>query len=243
MEEWTRRLYQHYVSTGQAGDPLNSGTLNSPYCDRLIAEHMPKDRNLAILDLACGHGRLIHSLKKHGYTRVLGIDVSEEQVAVAHKLGISEVRCEDVHEFLRKAGSQAFDVVFLMDILEHLNKQDLFTVLDGVSRILTDQGMLVAHVPNGAGIFGMNVRYGDFTHQNAFTSQSIQQVLRACRFTGVTAFEDKPVVHGVVSLVRYMLWQALTLPFRLLLAAESGTMHHLLSQNMLVIARKSTKGG
>jgi hypothetical protein len=39
--------------------------------------------------------------------------------------------------------------------------------------------------------------------------------------------------------VRLLIWNLLTLPARLLLAAETGRFGHLLSQNMLVTARRA----
>jgi hypothetical protein len=43
-------------------------------------------------------------------------------------------------------------------------------------------------------------------------------------------------VHGVRSLVRRVLWEAGTLPHRVLLAAETGTWGSILSQNLVVRA-------
>lgn len=241
MSDWRTRLFDSYVSTGQTDAPDRPERLESPYNDRLIASHLPKGRAASIADLACGHGRLIYSLKKSGYTNVVGVDASKEQVAAAHRLGLSEVQCRDVREFLRAAEKESFDVVFLMDILEHLEPEETLELLDSVHGVAKVDGTMVIHVPNGEGIFGMRVRYGDFTHRCAFTSQSIRQVLSACGFRTIACLEDKPVVHGVKSLVRRILWSTLTAPLRVLLTAETGVTRHILSQNMLVIARKSAR--
>jgi hypothetical protein len=123
-----------------------------------------------------------------------------------------------------------------MDILEHLSPQETLDILDGVHRVLKSSGRLIAHVPNGEGLFAMRVRYGDFTHTQAFTQQSISQVLKACRFDQIGCHEDKPLVYGLKSFVRRVLWDLLTVPHRLLLAAESGTFSGILSQNLLVTA-------
>ncbi len=239
MNDWEKRLYDGYVSTEQAANPRHLDDLEHPYNDKLIADHLPSSTDIAIVDLACGHGRLIYSLKKRGYRNVSGVDVSGEQVAVAHRLGITEVQCQDINQFLKGVGEESFDVVFLMDILEHLGKQAIFDLLDNVRRIIKKDGMLVVHVPNGAGIFGMKVRYGDFTHQNAFTQQSMQQILHACNFDAIKCFEDKPVIHGLKSAIRFYLWEIFTLFPRLLLLAETGVSGHLLSQNILVTATRS----
>jgi 2-polyprenyl-3-methyl-5-hydroxy-6-metoxy-1,4-benzoquinol methylase len=235
-------LYDNYVSTGQAGTNVNrQAGLNIgdyPYLSNVIKQHLPSKKDIAILDLACGHGALIYCLKQLGYSNLQGVDISPQQVALAHELGLTEVKCQNIQAFLTsKAG--AFDVIFLMDILEHLTKQELFDCLDAVSQSLTANGMIVIHVPNAEGIFGMRIRYGDVTHENCFTPQSISQVLNACGIHKIACFEDKPVIHGIKSFIRYILWQGLTFPFRLLLAAETGITKSVLSQNMLVVARKA----
>ncbi len=239
MNDWKQRLYDGYVSTGQAGPIDNPLHFDNPYYDKIIADHLPANPDISVLDLGCGHGRLIYSLKKHGYNNILGIDISAEQVAVAHKFGIEEVQCQDLSTFVEKTADKSYNAIFLMDILEHLDKQELFDLLDNVNRILANNGMVVLHIPNGAGIFGMRTRYGDFTHKNAFTSTSIQQILHACNFNQVLIFEDKPIVHGLKSLARHIIWQVLSLPLRLLLIAETGTTQHILSQNILVVAKKN----
>lgn len=241
MKDWKQRLYDGYISTGQAGTKINQHTGlnigNSSYYSSLIKKHLPSDKGTSILDLACGHGALIYCLKQHGYSNVDGVDISPEQVNLAHELGLKEIKCQDIRGFLTDK-TEAYDVIFLMDILEHLTKQELFDCLDSVMKSLTTNGMLVIHVPNAEGIFGMRIRYGDLTHENCFTHQSISQALNACGANRIEYFEDKPVIHGIKSLLRYVLWEVLTAPFRLLLAAETGATKHILSQNMLVVARK-----
>ena len=238
MKGWKRRLYEGYVSSGQAGNPGGTKGLGGPYLDKLIKGHLSPSRDITILDLACGQGALIDALKRHGYRHISGVDLSPEQVAAAHARGIAEVECQDLNVFLRDSAAGAYDVVFLMDILEHLDKQEVFDVLDGVHAALADNGVAIMHVPNAAGVFGMRARYGDFTHEVAFTPRSMRQILHACAFDRVVCYEHKPTIHGLRSLVRYALWEVLTAPFRLLLIAETGTTRHILSQNMLVVARK-----
>lgn len=238
MSDWKTRLYDSYVSTGRAEAPETATALDSPYYMKLIAGILPSKKDIAILDLACGHGGLIHNLKKSGYRNVTGVDISQEQVSVAHRLGIPEVECRSITQFLLQADKGSFDVVFLMDILEHLEPQETMDLFDNIHRIIRDNGLLVAHVPNGEGIFGMRVRYGDFTHRCTFTPSSMRQILTACGFEEVRCLEDKPVIHGTTSLFRYVIWKTLTAPFRLLLTAETGATNHILSQNMTVIASK-----
>lgn len=243
MKDWKQRLYDNYVSSGQAAGHINlkSGLdiKQFPNLSNLIKQHLTNKKDISILDLACGHGSLVYCLKHFGYSNVQGVDISAQQVSLAHQLGLTEIKCQDIKEFL-VGKKDAFDVIFLMDILEHFTKQELFDYLDMVNQSLKDNGMVIIHVPNAEGIFGMRIRYGDLTHENCFTPQSISQALTACGFTKVVCFEDQPIAHGLKSFIRLVLWKMLTLPYRLLLVAETGSTKMILSQNMLVIARKST---
>lgn len=243
MEEWKQRLYNSYVSTEQAGQNIDRAYLdkgNYPYLARLIKKHLPGKKDISIADMACGHGRLIYCLKKYGYHNIQGVDISAEQVELAHEFGLMEVKCQSIESFL-DGKKDAYDVLLLIDILEHLDKGQLFVLLDLVNNSLGHKGIVVIHVPNAEGIFGGKIRYSDFTHENSFTTQSMTQILTACGFKNIKCLEDKPVVHGLKSLIRFVLWQILTLPYRLLMAAETGVTKCILSQNMLVIAETNKR--
>jgi 2-polyprenyl-3-methyl-5-hydroxy-6-metoxy-1,4-benzoquinol methylase len=240
MDNWKDRLYASYISTKQSATTvdMNSGLALSSYpqLEHVIRKHVPADKRIHIADLGCGHGALVFCLKAFGYENVEGVDVSSEQVSLAHRLGINEVRQGDLIGYIQNRNS-TYDVLFLMDVLEHMTKQEVVDLLGMVRNALKDGGRLIIHVPNAEGIFGMRVRYGDFTHELCFTPQSIQQVLLASGFEDIAVYEDKPLVHGAKSLVRSLLWRLLTLRERLLLLAETGTAGHILSQNMLVVAK------
>lgn len=244
MENWKYRLYEGYISTGQAPMHVTHGekldVANYPYYQKIIDKYLPSNKEITIVDLACGHGSLVYCLKEMGYDHTKGVDVSPEQVALAHRFGLTEVECSTMHDFL-EARYDLFDVVFMMDILEHLTRGEFFDLLDKVYSSIREKGMLIAHVPNGEGLFGMRVRYGDMTHETCFTQRSISQGLRAVGFKKIEVIEDQPIAHDLKGLVRNLLWRILTIIPRFLLMIEVGTegaKKPILSQNMLVIAQK-----
>jgi len=240
---WKERLYHSYVSSGQAPVAASLGPEaafrgRAAYINSIIRQHIPRNTELGIVDIGCGPGAFVYFLRRAGYKNVCGIDGSAEQVAAAQQLGIEGVRHQHLHDYLAKTDACSADVVLLIDVLEHLTRDELFSALDGVFRILRPSGTCIVHVPNGGGIFAMNVRYGDFTHEQAFTARSAGQVFSTIGFHDVRCFEDRPTVHGLTSLARRLLWEAGTAPFRLLFAAESGSFSVILSQNMLICCNK-----
>lgn len=246
-ENWRDRLYNAYVTSGQAsvqpGSAEQAFRPRAAFLRRLIRQHLPSRSPLAILDLGCGPGPVIHFLAQAGHRngvdgcKVVGVDTSNEQVELAQSLGIEGVILGDLDKFLASAANGSFDVVFALDILEHLDRPALFETLDQIRRVLKPGGRLILHVPNAEGIFGARIRFGDITHEMAFTTSSIRQALRTCGFSRVECFEDTPIGSSFLSnAVRKTIWLFGTAAFRLLYAAESGSRGVILSQNMTVVA-------
>jgi 2-polyprenyl-3-methyl-5-hydroxy-6-metoxy-1,4-benzoquinol methylase len=245
---WKTRLYSTYVSSGHFSQKHQSSAeiqlkSSKPYILHAIQKYIPADRSVTILDLGCGYGAYLYFLKQAGYANIQGIDASAEQVALAHEFGIHEVQLDEVDPFLAKLDEASVGVILLMDVLEHLTKQELFDTLDGVFRVLEPGGHCICHVPNAEGIFGMRVRYGDFTHELSFTSRSVSQVFSSIGFERITCHEDKPVIHSVLSLARSVIWTLGSLYPRLLLMGETGQRSGILSQNMMVTAEKPRSPG
>ena len=242
IQDWRQRLYESYVSTGQSASKVSKSSrldvADFPYYKRLLPL-LRGNKSSEIADLGCGHGALLYCLRQWGYSNLSGVDVSAEQVKEAHRLGVVEVEAGDLLEWLKKQAVR-LDVVFLMDVAEHMMRQELFDLLDAILVSLREGGQLIMHVPNASGLFGMSVRYGDLTHENAFTPRSVAQGLSACGFTEIEVREDKPVVHNVKSSMRRMLWEIGTIFPKLLYAAETGNFPNVLTQNMLVTAIKKT---
>lgn len=239
--DYRRRLLDQYVSTHTSVSGAAAGLdRRRPFLDRLIREHFPADRKAAILDLGCGHGAILWAARRAGYTNLSGVDASPEQVAEARKLGILGVRQGDLMTELAATASASQDVVILFDLLHYFSPAEQVTMADEVRRVLKPGGRWILHLPNGEALFGGRMRYWDFLATGSYTHASIGQLLRACAFTDVRCYEDKPVVHGVTSAIRRVLWEAIRLTARLVLAAETGETGRdaIFSQVFLTVAFK-----
>ncbi|MCP3683595.1 MAG: class I SAM-dependent methyltransferase [bacterium] len=241
MEDWKSRIYETYVSVSHrvidSDRPINLALNNYPFYRVLIHKHVPKRRDIRIADLACGHGALLFCLKELGYRNIKGIDISEEQVLLAHRFGITEVEQDDINAFLAKQAHD-FELIFMIDILEHLARQELFRTLDNVYNSLDSEGILIVHVPNAEGFFGMKTRYGDITHELCFTPSSMAQTLEAVGFREYQIFEDVSMIYGFKRFVRAILWHLLAFYPRLLHFLETGERKSVLSRSMVVVAKK-----
>jgi 2-polyprenyl-3-methyl-5-hydroxy-6-metoxy-1,4-benzoquinol methylase len=87
--DYRSRIYQRYVrarSRPLAPESVEELSPRRPYIRKVIREHFPMDRSASIWDLGCGHGAFIYFLREAGYTNVVGVDKSPEQVAEATDL-------------------------------------------------------------------------------------------------------------------------------------------------------------
>ena len=241
--KYRKRIYGYYVqgrSKALAPATLDGLAPRVPYLRRLIREHFPTDRAAAILDVGCGHGALMHVARQAGYTNMRGVDVSPEQVAAARKLGIAGVEQGDMLDTLKAQADESRDLVVGFDVIEHFTRDEVLGLVDEVYRVLRSGGRWIIHTPNDESPFGVRMRYGDLTHELAFTHTSISQLLLSSGFSSVRSYEDTPIPHSVKGFVRWVLWKAIRSSLWFYVAVETGdvTDVHVFSQNFLTVAIK-----
>lgn len=241
--QYRERVYACYVNARQkvlAPETLAGLKPRLPMLQKLVRQHFPPDVNTTILDLGCGHGALIHVARQMGYRNLQGVDGSPEQVAAARRLGIDGVEQADVMEVLSKQADASLDCIVAFDLIEHFTKNELIGLVDEVCRVLRPGGRWVIHTPNAESPFGMRIRYGDITHELAFTRNSLAQLLLSSGFSEVSCLEDQPVPHGMKSAVRWMLWKVFRNLLRLYVAVETGDSGRdaVFSQNLLCVVFK-----
>jgi SAM-dependent methyltransferase len=239
--DWRARVLARFVSTHSAvSDAAGGLDRRRPFLDKLIAEHFPASRDAHGLDLGCGHGAVVWAARRAGYANFHGVDASPEQVAMAKGLGIKGVRQGDLMAELAATKDSSRDVVVLFDLYHYFDAPGQLKLADEVRRVLKPGGRFILHLPNGEALFAGRVRYWDILATGSFTRRSIEQLLRVCDFKDVRCFEDKPVVHGLKSGARAVLWKIVRAFSRLVLAAETGETGKdaIFSQTFLAVAIK-----
>lgn len=200
----------------------------------------PDKQGLRVVDLGCGQGALVQWLQQSGFPDTLGIDVSAEQVALATGSGVRGIVCGDFRELLSPA---TMDVIVATDFLEHFDKYEGLELLDDCFDTLRPGGMIILRVPNAVSPFSGNFRHGDLTHESWYTKSSVAQILTAAHFVDIEVRPCEPVIHGVKSLARSIIWKFGSALMRLLLAAETGVARgHIVTQNFVVSAQKPLSG-
>jgi 2-polyprenyl-3-methyl-5-hydroxy-6-metoxy-1,4-benzoquinol methylase len=196
---------------------------------------LPSDRNASIIDVGCGTGGLVWWLHQEGYGRAEGIDLSAELIEVARGLGITGVARADLRSHL-SCHDGAYDVVILRDVLEHFPRDEILDILALVQGALRPGGSIIVQVPNAESPFFGRIRYGDFTHETAFSASSLIQVLQMTGYERIRLRPTSPVVQSLPSLVRVVLWKGVEALYRLLLFAELGRGRRIVTQGIIAAA-------
>jgi len=243
MNNFRQRIYEHYVNARhQSLSPVSIEGLKprSYFLNKIIHDHFSTDKNSSILDLGCGHGALVYFARLAGYRNITGVDCSPQQVAEAERLGIEGVHFGDIFDTLRFLPNESHDILITFDVIEHFTKDELLPFTDEVHRILHKGGKWIIHTPNGESPFEGRMRYGDFTHEMAFTHISITQLLKSSGFSDVSCYEDTPIPHGFKSAGRWLVWKIIRGILRIYIAAETGAAEQdcILTQNFLTVAVK-----
>jgi len=163
---------------------------------------LPKNKESRILDIGCGSGRFLNFLKLSGYENIEGVDISQEQIELAKNI-TNKVYAEDCMEFL-KSHENSYDLIVGIDIIEHFNKSEAVEILNLCYKSLKPDGGLIMQTPNAESPFGLAVRYGDITHEVIFTPESISGLLELFEYKDIQCRPAGPIVHGLVSLCRYI---------------------------------------
>lgn len=239
------KFYRHYVSTHVL--PRKGEVTLDEFGQRSIAYQkqfgklLPKNKSSKIIDVGCGNGSVIWWLQQIGFTNTLGIDVSAEQVETGKRLGVKNIDQANINNFLQNK-KDFYEVIFARDILEHFNKVDIVDILTLCYESLKIGGIIIIQVPNAESPFFGRIRYGDFTHDIAFTSSSLSQLLMVVGFTEVRCYPTEPLIYGVTSLIRFILWKIVEACYKSFLLAEFGRGRKIVTYGIIAVATKIGAG-
>ena len=163
-----------------------------------------------MLDIGIGCGEMLSSFGKWGFSNHLGIDISRSTIAFCSKLGLNCLFVENPAEWLGQRPGE-YSVISLLDVLEHIPKDETIDLLIVLRNALTDDGVLIIQVPNMQANHSNLHMYQDFTHYAGFTEHSLNQVLNAAgyqsiEFHGMENQIGAPLLNYPRRLARWLIW-------------------------------------
>lgn len=201
MTYWKDKVYQTYLS-GPAFGETDSRSMKIDYVRRNYIQLLPINRQAGILDFGCGRGEFVETLLNLGYTNVKGLEVSKEMFQYCESiLPGKAVLSQDGLSYL-KTNREMFDLIVMMDVLEHFERAQVIEVLEIARASLIPGGRLLLQVPNGDAPFSNVHRYRDLTHEQCFSARSISQALLAAGFSRIEVYPLNLPLNTPIRLVQ-----------------------------------------
>lgn len=159
-----------------------------------------------VCEIGFGNGALLAYLGGRGY-RVFGAELQEELVRRARSCGIAAVT--DIKQF---SGDLRFDLILLVDVIEHIEQQGIPEFLTSIKARLKPDGKIIARFPNGDSPFGLKNQNGDVTHVTVIGSKKLGYFARCAGLeVAYLGAEPTPIAGGSFS---KRLKKALSIPLR-----------------------------
>ena len=252
-ESYRTALYEKYVSAFKSENSSLSEAELSRYfewCDQRyypILKLLPK--SAAILELGCGHGRMLAYLRKNGFRNVTGIDISEEQIELAKKAALNAERA-DVFEYLNKNSPSfsrrglgggppsGYDCIIAIDFVEHFTREELFRLFPAIHDALSANGIILIQTVNGEGLFPNQIARGDLTHETILSPGSLSQLFAATGFRDPQFFECSPVASGLKGMLRSIAWGLIRSLANTIRKIEAGKSQNIWTENLICTAKK-----
>ena len=157
---------------------------------KAYSEAYPSSKPKA-LDIGCGRGEMLSLYEELGF-EAFGIDTNKIMVSYASSKGLN-VELSDAISFLKAQDSNTYDVISLIQVLEHLPFEYAFELYKEVFRTLKEGGSFIIEFPYTDNIpMGTIDFYLDPTHLKPIHPKAVKFILEYDGFIGVSYFG----VHG-----------------------------------------------
>ncbi|MFA7466944.1 MAG: class I SAM-dependent methyltransferase [Desulfotomaculaceae bacterium] len=173
--------------------------------------YFPTDKNARVLDIGVGRGEMLSCMKTWGYEKYLGLDISPSTVGFCSSLGLNCMLVDNSTEWLQEKKDE-FDLITLLDVLEHIKKEHTIEFLKAIKSTLKEAGVLIIQVPNLQAPDGYLHRYNDITHEVGYIEHSLQQVLITAGFRNICFHGFEEYVFGgwkeyIKKMIRALFWR------------------------------------
>jgi len=242
MKNYKNKLFESYLDShirSREGLPESSDyLLNTKYFGKII-DRININKDSKILDIGCGVGFFLYAFKRNDFTNLRGVEFSKELVEIANGFDLNCVVQGDIFEELSK--KEKFDLIILKDVIEHFEREEIFTILELANEKLNDTGKILVQVPNANNLFSGRILYNDFTHELSFTKDSLRQILFANGFINLNFYKNEPYLYDILSLKRilkYIIKSTYHKIVQILLYVEDMSRPVIVSESIIVIAEK-----
>jgi len=181
---------------------------DAPKIEAHFASYLPYFEGCErVLDIGCGRGEFLTSLKREGIPAV-GVDLYAENIEILRGQGL-DAKQADVFEYLAAEGPGVFDGVFCAQVIEHLPPAQVWALVKACAQALKTGGVIVFETPNPEclAIFSTHF-YIDPSHQRPVPPALLCFYLEEAGFGRIDvqrfapAYEERPELNALPASVK-----------------------------------------
>ncbi len=216
--------------------------LTDHYADgyrRLLEGILPADKEAPIYDAGCGPGMTLNILRTLGYRNLEGTDLSATAINIARELGLNATQANSIED-LESRPDNSFSLIFAVDLIEHMEKQDLLRFLKvAQAKLQGSDSMLVLRCPNGdSPIVGRHL-FNDMTHVWTYTSTALSGILLMSGFKGAIFLDETQPFFTKQRWLRLPILKISSALYRLLIRAATREHIKILAPSFWIVAKAS----
>ncbi|OGN10640.1 MAG: hypothetical protein A3J46_05535 [Candidatus Yanofskybacteria bacterium RIFCSPHIGHO2_02_FULL_41_11] len=199
------------------------------YKTQYIDKFFPEDKTAKILDLGCSYGLFLDACNRCGFLDYEGVDFDDKAVSYARReFGLKNIFKDDIFNFIDSRSDDTYDVITAFNIIEHIKKEKVETLLNLIYRKLKPHGLLFIEVPNADSPIGIHTFYSDITHEFAYTKSLVTRLLETAGFKNTKVMPNRVRSNLIIRLAQKVLAKVVGFDDKL-----------MFSGNIIVIGQKS----
>ena len=133
-----------------------------------------------------------------------------------------------------------YDLIFMLQILEHVRTDALIDILQALYSHLNPGGVILITVPNGGNPLGVVERYADMTHHTLFSETSLRQLTRLAQLSdcevSVQGYRIPP--SGGLNIARIFVQKVLHMFLKGMVVANGGSYSNLYEPNITLVLKR-----
>lgn len=180
--------YSRFDPSRYASDPIKAREIGD--LDFLsISSMIGSDTNQTILEIGCGSGNLLLALRERGFINAVGLE--RDRALTEHGKTVLGVEIhtgtwpDDLSMF-----HETFDVIVILDVIEHLPREQLETALEIARRKLRPGGRLILRGPNAQCPWALPMLFSDLDHKLLLVPRTLEFLLKEAGFNGPISIKE-----------------------------------------------------
>ena len=200
-----------------------------------------KLKGTRILEIGFGNGSFL-TFCENKNLNVTGTEQNELLNNAAIEKGFSIIKNDQLDEFFDSKSN--FDAIFLFDVIEHIEFNDLILFFSRLRSILSEEGIIFCRFPNGDSSLSMAYYNGDHTHQSYLGYSKLKYLAKIINMDFTTRSQSKILINFKRPV--YSLFNIITEPIRYIIKKIYKLLYHptdnvvVLEKNLICILTKKS---